>query len=67
MFNKMSLSQLKFSNKLFPISFTAPTNKIIIKAQQNTLKLGLLKLLSVLRVFFIMREQEKLMSGEKWL
>lgn len=34
-FNKMSLSQLMFSNKLFPVSFTAPTNKILIKAQQK--------------------------------
>lgn len=31
----MSLSQLMFSNKLFPVSFTALTNKIIIKAQQK--------------------------------
>lgn len=31
----MSLSQLMFSNKLFPVSFTAHTNKILIKAQQK--------------------------------
>ena len=31
----MSLSQLIFSNKLFPVSFTAPTNNILIKAQQK--------------------------------
>lgn len=34
-FNKMSLSQLMFSNKLFLVSFTAPTNKTLLKAQQK--------------------------------
>lgn len=63
----MSLSQLMFSSKLFPVSFTAPTNEILIKKlSKNTLKLGLLILLSVLRVFFIIHEQEQ-MSGEKCL